>query len=56
MKITETEVEVAKRHTVIAAIVVVVVVILLPSFSFARRYSVISARSPAQRSATRRSN
>lgn len=52
MKITENEVEVAKRHTVIAAIVVVVVVvavILLPSFffPFAHCYSVISARSPA---------
>lgn len=45
MKITENEVEVAKRQTVIAAIVVVV--ILLPSFFFARCYSVISARSPA---------
>lgn len=49
MKITENEVEVAKRQTVIAAIVVVVVVIviLLPSFSFVRCYSVVSARSPA---------
>lgn len=49
MKITENEVEVAKRQTVIAAIVaaVVVVVILPPSFSLARCYSVISARSPA---------
>lgn len=48
MKITENEVEVAKRQTVIAAIVVVVVVavILLPSSFFPLR-TVIQSSAPA---------